>query len=307
MTPTASREDLQRDAHYQATRHALSETLIDGLGRVAREQPDAWRRVLARHNEALLGAALCDERLFDLLKDSLRIPTSQGDVPAADLLNRGAVHVVLDNQHGFEGMLFRALGIPVAHGNRYAVGPFLRRWTQSHGVRLVELGTAQGNRQLFHAAPLPEAELQWLQQHLGDGEQLVTARFSPQDLPLVVVPDRDAELKRRLDEDASDKQMSQAALRLARQFTAKMDDGPERRLYVNLDNAAIAALLQAMRDDNPHADDAATLLKAFKTILGGHGQGADGGPALNRALQQLATTVQRLIAPSPPTHQDASA
>jgi hypothetical protein len=33
--------------------------------------------VLLRHNEALLGAAICDERLFDLLKDDLLIPTSK--------------------------------------------------------------------------------------------------------------------------------------------------------------------------------------------------------------------------------------
>ncbi len=305
MTPTASREDLQRDRHYEATRHALLETLIDGLAQVARQQPEAWRRVLSRHNEGLLGAALCDERLFDLLKDSLRIPTSQGDLPAAELLARGAVHVVLDNQVGFEGMLFRALGIPVAHGNRYAVVPFLRRWTQSRGVRLVELGTEQGNRQLFHAATLRQAELDWLQARLGDGEALVAARFTPHDLPLVVVTDRDSELKRRLDEDASDKQMSMAALRLARQFTARIDDAPASRLYVNLDNPAIDALLQAMRAGNPHADDAAVLLKAFKTILG-HNSHGDGGPSLNRALQQLAASVQRLIDPSSrPT--DASA
>ncbi len=64
LTPTASREDLQRDDHYAAIQHALAEALIAGLGEVARQQPEAWRRVLLRHNEALLGAALCDERLL---------------------------------------------------------------------------------------------------------------------------------------------------------------------------------------------------------------------------------------------------
>lgn len=77
LTPTASREDLQRDDHYAAIQHALAEALIAGLGEVARQQPEAWRRVLLRHNEALLGAALCDERLFALMMDSLRVPTSR--------------------------------------------------------------------------------------------------------------------------------------------------------------------------------------------------------------------------------------
>ena len=55
LTPTASREDLQRDDQYRAVQHALLEALIDGLADVAKQQPEAWRRVLTRHNEALLG------------------------------------------------------------------------------------------------------------------------------------------------------------------------------------------------------------------------------------------------------------
>ena len=128
--------------------------------------------------------------------------------------------MLLDNDSGFEEMLFRAMGVPVAHGNRYAVVPFLRRWAQAKGMRLVELGTEQGNRQLFRLDRLPERETGWLAEHLGGAEeQLVIARFSPEELPLVVVPDRDAELKRRLEDDEADKRISTAALRLARQFT----------------------------------------------------------------------------------------
>jgi molecular chaperone HtpG len=47
LTPTASREDLQRDDQYRAVQHALLEALIDGLADVARQQPEAWRRVLS--------------------------------------------------------------------------------------------------------------------------------------------------------------------------------------------------------------------------------------------------------------------
>ena len=91
--------------------------------------------------------------------------------------------------------------------------------------RQVELGTEQGNRQLFRLDRLPERETGWLAEHLGGAEeQLVIARFSPEELPLVVVPDRDAELKRRLEDDEADKRISTAALRLARQFTRKLDN-----------------------------------------------------------------------------------
>lgn len=77
LTPTASREDLQRDETWVAVQGALKEALISGLSDLAQNQPEIWRRVLMRHNEALLGAALCDDRLFDLLKDRLQVPTSK--------------------------------------------------------------------------------------------------------------------------------------------------------------------------------------------------------------------------------------
>ncbi|MBF3223377.1 molecular chaperone HtpG, partial [Pseudomonas aeruginosa] len=269
--------------------------LIAGLGEVARQQPEAWRRVLLRHNEALLGAALCDERLSALMMDSLRVPTSQGDLPASELLSRGAVHVLLDNDSGFEEMLFRAMGVPVAHGNRYAVVPFLRRWAQAKGMRLVELGTEQGNRQLFRLDRLPERETGWLAEHLGGAEeQLVIARFSPEELPLVVVPDRDAELKRRLEDDEADKRISTAALRLARQFTRKLDNCQPSRLYVNLDNPAVQALLAAVGEERDEAAHAALLLRSFKVIIAGQGRGQP-ATSLNQALAGLADSVKRLL------------
>lgn len=305
LTPTASREDLQRDTVYSAVQHALSEALVQGLADVARQQPEAWRRILLRHNEALLGAALCDERLFELLLEHVRVPTSQGDLPAQQLPARGAVHVILDSDSGFEEMLFRAMGVPVAYGNRYAVVPFLRRWAQAKDVRLVELGTEQGNRQLFHLDTLPADELAWLEHHLGDGEALVPARFSPQELPLVVVPDREAELKRRLEQDENDKRVSTAALRLARQFTARIEARQTRRLYLNLDNPALQALLAAQRVGNPQAAVAARLLHSLKVIVSAQGRtqpqpqpgSTEAGVFdLNKAFGDLAEAVTQLLA-----------
>lgn len=295
LTPTASREDLQRDNHYHAIQHSLSEALIDGLVSLGKTQPQAWRRVLVRHNEALLGACLSDERLFGLLMDSVKVPTSQGDLPASELLFKGALYVILDNESGFEEMLFRAMGAPVALGNRYAVVPFLRRWAEARKVRLIELGTEQGNRQLFQLAELDEPARAWLHEHLANEERLVIARFNPPELPLVVVPDHEAQLKQRLEQDQNDKRVSTSALRLARQFTQKVDSTYLTKLYLNLDNPAIQALIGAAQDGNPRAGHAALLLKAFKVIIGGQNTGP-AAPSLNEALIDLAGAVQQLLA-----------
>ncbi len=144
-------------------------------------------------------------------------------------------------------------------------------------MRLVELGTEQGNRQLFHLDTLPADELAWLEHHLGDGEALVPARFSPQELPLVVVPDREAELKRRLEQDENDKRVSTAALRLARQFTARIEARQTQRLYLNLDNPALQALLAAQRGQSAGGGGGAPAALAQGDRLGARAHAAAAG------------------------------
>lgn len=271
LTPTASREDLQKDEGYFAAKQTVVETLIAGLADVAKKHPEAWRRVLARHNDALLGASLCDDRLFELLADSVHVRTSQGELPAAALRTAsGAIHVRLGSQGGFEDMLFRVLHTPVARGELYAVVPFLRKWVDYRGGVLVELGTEKGNRRLFTRAPLPEKEAAWLAESLANGEEVVPARFMPEELPLVVVYDREAELKKRLEHDAADKRIASAALRLARNYTANIDDSAPVKLYVNMNNKAIQSLMEARRFGRD-TDAAVTLLRALKIIMAAGG------------------------------------
>lgn len=294
LVPTASRETLQKDVNYYAVQHALNESLITGLAAIAEKQPEAWRRVLKRHNEALLGASLCDERLFQLLMDTIRIPTSQGDLVASALVSNRALHVMLGSRGGFEDTLFRALQVPVALGDRYAVVPFLRRYALTKKIKLIELGTEKGNQQLFSLADLPDGDIAWLTKQLADGEDIVIARFMPIELPFVVVIDREAELKKRLEEDEADKKISQAALRLARQFTAQITTKSTVKLYVNLNNQAIIDLLEAFHQDHPQASQGVMLLKSLKIIMSGR-DNQNQMLSLNQALTDFTQAVQIIL------------
>lgn len=293
LVPTASREDLQRDAHYLAVQAALAEALAVGMAQLAAEQEEAWRRVLGRHAEALLGASLCDDRLFELARDELKVPTTQGELRPEALVVDGALHLDLgaDEAGGFQQMLFRAMGVPVALGNRYAVAPFLSRYAQDRGLRLLTLGTSGGDAALFRPATLDDDALHWLREHLVDDERLVAARFAPAALPLVAVADQEALLKQRVETDLQDKQGITGALRLARHHTRTI--GAERRpfnLYVNLDNPTIAALLAARAAGDPRAAAGARLLKAVKVILG-----RDASAGQPRLLQQAFDGIARSV------------
>jgi len=302
LTPTASREDLQRDEHYRALQQALADAIVDGLYETARLHPAAWRRILARHGQELLGAALCDDRLFTLLADDVPVPTSQGDLTAGALraAGNGAVHVALGSGGGFEEMLYRAMQVPIARGDRYAVLPFLRRYAQLRDCRIVELGSESGNRELFRepAQPLAAEESAWLAAALADeGEQLVAARFEPPGLPLVLVPDREAELKARIEDDQADARIPTAALRLARAFTARTDGTVQARLYLNLAAPAVQGLLTAYRTGHTGAATAAGLLRSLKVIMAA-AAGPTGGD-LTAALGGIGTAVAALTAAVP--------
>lgn len=297
LTPTASREDLQRDDRWKAAHAHIIRALIDGLAKVAREEPEAWRRVLLRHNEALLGCALCDERLMQLLANELTVPTSEGDLTARVVFRRGEnrAFVSLGTRGGFEEMLFRALKTPIAAGNRYGVLPFLRAYAEQKGGAVVELGTEEGNRAVFKSATVSAEQRAWLESLLlRPGQRMVIARFAPADLPLVLVPDRDAELKARIESDEADKRIGSAALKLARIYTRTLDGSVQAELFVNVDSPAIQGLLDAQPRGAAACEPAARLLRSLVALMAGWSEGS-GRVDLSTALEDFTSTACALL------------
>lgn len=298
LTPTASREDLQRDPAYRAVAAAIAEALVAGMKQVAEHEPEAWRRVLVRHNEALLGAALCDDRLFDLLADELTVPTSEGDLAVAVVQRRGQgkLYASLSPRGGFEEVLFRALRVPVVVGTRYGALPFARRHAERRGGAVIELGTAAGNKRVFPPAELPADDLAFLSNMLTrPGQRLIAARFAPAELPLVLVPDREAELKRRVESDEAAGRIASGALGLMRMFTAKIDASVDADLYVNLDNPAIARLLEH-RADVDVAHPGVKLLRALVAFVAGASEAAaNEADGLHTALAEYGKAVCELL------------
>lgn len=309
LIPTASREDLQRDATFDRAQAQLREALIEGLAALPRRDAASWRRIQTRHNEALLGAALCDDRLFELIVEQATLPTSQGDLSLERIRERsqGRIHVSMAERGGFEELLFRALGIPVIKGVRYAAAPIARRWAERKGVPFVQLGTETSTRTLFR--PVDDAELPDARQgaalreafgaqHFTSELEVVLSRFAPTHLPFVLVPDREVELKRRIEADELDKRISTAALGLARLFTAAIPEGPPLRLHLNLDCPVIARLAAALVErgpDDPALRRALALLRPLVALLSQLDE-HDGAMSSEQALRELCSLSEALLA-----------
>lgn len=288
LAPTASREDLQRDRTYQALAKRLEAALTQALLGLSRRSPEAWRAMLRRHGESLRGAALVDDDLFDCLAPHLQLPTTEGELTLPTILHRSPerrLHLALE-EDGPEALLFRALGVPVARGDRYAVGGLSERWCGKNGATLVRLGTRDGDKLAFPSAELDRSTHESLGRLFeGVEAELVPTRFEPASLPFVLVPDREAELEARIASDEADRRIASAALALARMHVNEKPSRPPARLFVNLDNPAVTGALALAA--GPRRDAVAALFGGFAGILG-RTAGAEGlAPAFARWSEGL--------------------
>lgn len=294
LVPTASREDLQRDRQWHAVREALRQTLIGGFTALARDRPAVWRRIVRRHNESLLGAALSDDTLFDLLRDVLEVPTSEGPLTLVEIARASAGRVVIavGDDSGYEALLHRAAGRPVVDGSRFGAAPFARRWCDASGHPALVLGTQSADASVFPSAHADTALQEQLDRWFGGDDLLVVAsRYAPTSVPLVLVPDRDVLLKRRLDDDSADKRLGAGLLALTRTFTDTIEQGPAARVFVNLDHPVV----QRLPSLAPARADAAAAVLSATADLSSRASAEGFERDLPQALQRLTDGVAFLL------------
>ncbi|MCB9686210.1 MAG: ATP-binding protein [Alphaproteobacteria bacterium] len=249
LLPTASREDVQRDASFSATVAHLREVLIQGLATLADREHEAWAMCRTRHNEALLGASLADPRLFEVMRDSLTVPTSHGALTLPEVRQRSDGRLLLSpTSSSAVPLWFRTLDAPLIASHRYGVSPFVARWAQVEQVRTIQLGSGDEGA-LLEAVELPPDEGARLERcFVREQTAVLPARFKPTTLGAVLLEDQEVRLKRTLEADDASRRIAHGLLGLARDVTRRIDGAHLYRLYVNLDNPLVARAL--------HHDDA---------------------------------------------------
>ncbi len=291
LHPTASREDVQRDEAFSGALAYLREVLIRGLRTLAEDDREAWSMLRLRHNEALLGASLADPRLFEVLKDTLTIPTSREPLTLPEIRRQSSGRLILSTSTRFGVPLwFRSLDAPLIAGHRFGVAPFVARWAQLESVDVIRLGDGS-ERQLIEPVDLEPAEQTALDTLFERPETaILAARFEPSTLSAVLLEDSDARLKETLEDDAASRRIAHGILSLARDVTQGIDARPIYRLYVNLDNPLVD---RAVRDRDPH-------LAAFIRSLAELTSNLAGDPTSALTTQQDA--LLQLLARGPQEH-----
>ncbi len=295
LTPTASREGIQTDEAYYALQALIAESLVEGITHVARHEESNWRRILSRHNQALLGAVVSNPELFDQMADDLKLPTSEGDLTPNVILKRSdnRLHLQLENKTSYETVLFKAQMIPVISGYFFAVSSFCHLYAEHKGIKLISLGTRHGNNTMFMPEPDSNTEQQQLQSLLcKPKEALICTRFEPDYIPLILIEDQEILLKQRLESDEADKRIGSALLGLARQYTQAIDDKIERRIFVNMNSSLIHRLL-TIADGRQQL--VANMLRSFVISLS-HGGSNLGENQFATELQTFSLSLEELTA-----------
>lgn len=269
LTPTASREDIQKNQVFEEVKSYLTETLVNGLKHISQNEPENWRRIISRHNQALMGAAINDDVLFDILKDDLKIPTSNGALTMPKLLKQSErkVYVRVEEKNNYEDVLFRARMIPIVSGYMFAASTFCQRYCDSVQLKLVQLGTKHGENELFKKV---EPEIGF-KEHITrllqkEGDKIFFCKLEPSHIPLVIVEDKDFILKQKIEQDGLDQRIGSAALGLAKLHTNQIKADVKRRVYVNMASPLIDKLIDKSLD-HEKAAHLAGLLRSFMVAM----------------------------------------
>lgn len=266
--PTASRESLQRNQYYQSVQSYLAEFLAARLRTMVLEEPEAWRRILLRHNQALLGAAVSDDRLFETTHKALKVPTSDGDMTLPALLSKSnqKIYIKTSAEVGHEEILFRAKGVPLVKGYLFGASGFCEKYHSFFNVEIVRLGSEASRKNFFQQLPSEQVKrfLDLYRLFETDNHEVQLTLFEPAHIPILVVENSEVVLKKQIESDDADKRISGAALSLARFETAQTAEKKERTIFINTSNELVEELLTA---DDFHKQQIRNLLVSLMEFL----------------------------------------
>lgn len=217
--PTASREDLVRDATFERVRAVLEEKLFEHFERLAHEAPQRLEAIIAWHRYTLAGAALDEPRLRALLRRTYRLPTSAGPLTFDELLDRSHADPLLEaeadrvlwyntdrRQERWVNGLFAGLDVPCAHALRSFEEALLAAMAAdaNAGGLVTDLrltspsapGFAEG---VLGVRDLEDAPPAWQEFLSATGARILVASFRGEQ-PVIAFLNERVELHRTLDE-----------------------------------------------------------------------------------------------------------
>lgn len=246
LSPTASREAFVDDAHAAALAAELKRALLDGLARMATDEPERFERVLSAHYLALRGACVDAPELIDAIGDRMPFDTNVGRIDLRGILGIAPERIVryVDTPQDFAhtAPLANAQGLALVNASYMHDVAFLRVWSERRGVTLVRLGERELD---MLVQPAPELAPAFARVLAIAGEALAPfdiapelGRFEPGAMPAFVLSDA-TQTERR-----AAAVVARSGSALARSLLANLEVAKRRstRLVLNANNRLVQAL-----------------------------------------------------------------
>jgi HSP90 family molecular chaperone len=196
-SPTASREDLVRDAKFQQVRTLLETRLYEHFEQLAKADPGRWESILSWHRYTLAGAALEEERLRHLLRATYRLPTSQGLLTFEQILERSQADPIFESeaervvwyntdrrQEHWVNNLFAGHDVPCVHALRSFEETLLATWVADANeagtvadLRMASPGAPAFASAILGVSDLVEAPDEWQEFLATTGAKVLVAKF----------------------------------------------------------------------------------------------------------------------------------
>ncbi|MFO0843466.1 MAG: ATP-binding protein [Gemmataceae bacterium] len=297
LQPTASREDLHQDENFELVRQALEQQLGDGLQRLARDEPQTWRKVVRGHSDVIIGWAVSDPDFFERVEEIVPFRTTRGPLSLPEYLEQsgGALYYVTRELGSLqEQVLAEGRDVPAIEASWFSVTPFLEKYAQRHpGVKLVQLDGE--STQLLR--PLPDGAFAELLRFFRDQNvRAAVAAFKPVEAPAIVLYPQGAELAREADASFQAGDLPGPLAGLVHEYVEnRFADRDELAgtLYLNAGNPLVRRL--AERPPPAEARDAVlTLIHHVARLFAGRmlsaADAVDALAGLTRSLQGLVPT-----------------
>ena len=297
LQPTASREGIHQDENFESVRQALEDQLGEGLRRLAREDPQTWKRVVRGHSDVIIGWAVSDNEFFERVKDIVTFRTTRGPLSLPEYLEQsgGNLYYVTRELGSLqEQLLAEGRDVPAIEAVWFSVTPFLEKYAH----RCPEVGLVQLDgeaAQLMRPAPeQPFAAL--LDWYTNQGVRAKVASFKPAEAPALVLYPQGAELAREAEASRQAGDLPGPLAGLVHEYVEqKFGDGDELRgtLYLNANSPLVRRLAEKPPDKETLGAVLTLIHQTARLFAGRMLSAADAAGA----FRELSGSLERLLRP----------
>jgi molecular chaperone HtpG len=264
LQPTAARDQIQRThPSFEYLQRRLGEIVVERLGHLAEAEPQKFARINLWHHYHLKGMAFHHDEFFERVGHLLLFETSRGLMSLRQYLAENAEHAGEDGRvpvyyfayRGAATQFYRlaeARGWAVVNAGYAFEEDLLRKYAARHADRVrLERIDATDDPELFGRLDADEEELFRqleldVEGHLfrsgARDVRVQVRRFSPPDLPAVIIETAETEAERKLNDRLTALSLTDAFDDIAKEALEQGRRRPQT-VSLNADNPLVRRLL----------------------------------------------------------------